>query len=300
MNAPARPPSAVPAAGEPPGRGVLDLLNLAAAYLAKQGVPSARREADALLAHVLGCDRLGLYLRFEERLDAGLVDRFRDLMLRRGRREPLQYLTGRARFLELDLACDRRALIPRPETEDLARLALSLLGAPAGKACADVGTGTGCLALLLAARGARVVATDVSRAALDLAGENAAALGLADKVRFAEGPLLAPLAGEPPLDLIVGNPPYIAEGERAGLAPEVVRWEPAQALFAGAEGLDVLLPLLDSAADRLAPGGWLALECGRGQAASLLARARASGRWADAGTRRDSFDVERFLACRRA
>jgi release factor glutamine methyltransferase len=211
-------------------------------------------------------------------------------------REPLQYLTGRVRFMELDLACDPRALIPRPETEDLARLAVQLLGDPTGKACADIGTGTGCLALFLAARGANVLATDSSQGALQLAGENAAALSL--PLRFALGSLLEPLGPEPPFDLIVSNPPYIAEGERAGLEPEVARWEPESALFAGDQGLDVLLPLLDSAAERLAPGGWLALECGRDQPRVLLERARSSGRWSGVEARSDSFGVERFLVCR--
>jgi len=275
----------------------LELLTLAASYLTKKSVPSPRREADALLAHVLGCDRLHLYLRFDERPSLEEVDRFRALMLRRGMREPLQYLTGRVRFMELDLACDPRALIPRPETEDLARLAVQLLGDPAGKACADIGTGTGCLALFLAARGANVLATDSSQGALVLARENAAALNL--PVRFALGAFLEPLGPEASFDLIVSNPPYIAEGERAGLEPEVVRWEPGSALFAGDQGLDVLLPLVDSAAERLAPGGWLALECGGSHPPVLLERARGSGRWTSVEVRRDSFGADRFLVCRR-
>jgi release factor glutamine methyltransferase len=113
------------------------------------------------------------------------------------------------------------------------------------------------------------------------------------------GPLLEPLRPEAPFDLIVSNPPYIAESERAGLEPEVARWEPESALFAGEQGLDVLLPLLVSAADRLAPGGWLALECGRSQPPILLERARSSGRWSNAEVRRDSFGVDRFLVCQR-
>jgi release factor glutamine methyltransferase len=298
MTAPAGPAQGA-AAGAGAGRGVLELLTLAAAYLEKKGVRSPRREADALLAHVLGCDRLHLYLRFEERPTSVEVDRFRGLMLRRGEREPIQYLTGRVRFLDLDLACDRRALIPRPETEDLAQLAVQVLGDAAGKACADIGTGTGCLALFLAARGARVLATDSSGAALALAAENAKALGLTDRVRFAQGPLFGPFGADERFDLIVSNPPYIAEGERAGLEPELSRFEPESALFAGEQGLDVLLPLLDTASGHLAPGGWLALECGKGQPEPLLERALASGRWGKADTRRDSFGVGRFLVCQR-
>lgn len=288
------------ASGEAPGRGILELLTLAADYLSRRGVPSARRDADALLAHVLGCDRLGLYLRFDEQPDPQQVGRYRALTLRRGAREPLQHLLGRVRFLDRELRCDRRALIPRPETEDLARLAVELLGDPKGRACADIGTGTGCLALHLAARGAAVLATDISPAALDLARENAAADGLRDNPRFALGDLWEPLDAEAAaLDLIVSNPPYIAEGERAGLEPEVGQWEPEQALFSGPAGLDMLERLLDGAPRRLAQGGWLALECGRGQARALMLRAETAGAWQRVMVREDAFGVERFLACRR-
>ena len=278
---------------------VLELLTLAAGYLDKKGVPSARREADALLGHVLACDRLHLYLRFEEAPLAGEVDAFRALMLRRGEREPLQYLTGRCKFLGLDLACDRRALIPRPETEDLAKLGLALLGDAAGKACADIGTGTGCLALALAKAGAAVTAVDLSPEALGLARANAEALGLGGAVRFLEGDLCAPLAGSPLLDLIVSNPPYVAETDREGLAPEVGRWEPALALFSGPQGLDAPRRLLAGAPPLLAPGAWLAMELGLGQPALLAAEAEGSGAWAEVRVAKDSFDVDRFLVCRR-
>jgi release factor glutamine methyltransferase len=280
-----------------PRRSVLELLGLAAEYLGKKGVEAPRRDADALLAHVLECDRLHLYLRFEEAPTPKEVDLFRALMVRRGEREPLQYLTGTVRFDGLQLACDRRALIPRPETEDLLRLVAGLGGGVQGWRCADIGTGTGCLALALAARGAEVLATDISADALALAGENARALGLTERVRLGKGDLLAPLEGEGAFDLIVSNPPYIALGERSALAPEVAAWEPETALFAGAQGLDLLVPLLDRARSHLKPGGWLAMECGKGQAAGLAVRALDAG-WGTAETRRDGFDVERFVVCR--
>jgi release factor glutamine methyltransferase len=278
---------------------VLELLTLAAGYLEKKGVPSARREADALLGHVLACDRLHLYLRFEEAPLAGEVDAFRALMLRRGEREPLQHLTGRCRFAGLELACDRRALIPRPETEDLAKLALGLLGDPVGKACADIGTGTGCLALALAKAGANVTAVDLSPEALDLARANAEALGLAGAITFLAGDLCGPLAGLPMLDLIVSNPPYVAETDRAALAPEVGQWEPAMALFSGPQGLDAPRRLLAEAPALLAHGAWLAMELGLGQPALLAGDARASGAWAEVRVEKDGFEVDRFLVCRR-
>lgn len=285
---------------EAPRKTVLELLTLAAAYLAKKGVDHARRDADALLGSVLNCDRLHLYLRFEEAPTEAEVDAFRALMLRRGEREPLQYLLGKVRFMGLSLACDRRALIPRPETEDLARLLRKLLGDAAGKRAADIGTGTGCLALSLAAQGAEVLATDLSADALALAEANAAAAGLQGRLRFVHGDALAPLLSEGLFDLLVSNPPYIPEGDRAGLAPEVAAHEPALALFAGAEGLDLLRPLLAQAPAVLKAGGWAAFECGKGQPALLADEARASGAWADVRIEKDSFDVERFLICQRA
>lgn len=276
----------------------MELLTLAAGFLEKKGVPSARREADALLGHVLGCDRLHLYLRFEEQPAAAQVDAFRALMLRRGEREPLQYLLGQARFLDLKLAVDKRALIPRPETEGLAKRLRSLL-ALEGARCADIGTGTGCLALSLAQAGAAVLATDLSADALSLAQENAASNGLAERLRFKQGDGLEALEGEAPFDLIVSNPPYIAAGD-ATLAPEVAAHEPALALYSGEQGLDLLQRLLDGAPAHLKPGAWLALECGLGQPAALAERARGARAWAQVGIEKDVFDVGRFVVCQRA
>lgn len=282
-----------------PRKSVLELLTLAAGYLEKKGVPSARREADALLGHVLGCDRLHLYLRFEEQpLDAEL-DAFRALMRRRGEREPLQHILGKVRFLDLELGCDARALIPRPETEGLAKRLRSLL-ALEGAQAADIGTGTGCLALSLASAGAEVLATDLSPEALALAAENAASTGLAGKLRFKQGDGLAALDGEAPLDLLVSNPPYIASGDAADLQPEVGRFEPALALYSGEDGMELLRRLLDGAPQRLKAGAWLALECGAGQPALLAEQARAGGAWAAVAVEKDIFDVDRFLICQRA
>jgi release factor glutamine methyltransferase len=246
---------------------------------------------------VLGCDRLHLYLRFEEALQAAEVDAYRALVLRRGEREPLQYLLGRVGFLGLELAVDRRAFIPRPETEELARLLRTRLRL-AGLRAADIGTGTGCLALSLAQAGAEVLATDLSPEALALAGENAAALGLALRFRLGDG--LAPLEGEAPWGLIVSNPPYIAETEAAGLQPEVARYEPALALYSGPEGLDLPRRLLAGAPEYLEAGGWLALELGLGQAARLAQEARSAGAWTAVEILKDCYNVDRYLFCRRA
>jgi release factor glutamine methyltransferase len=273
---------------------VLELLQLAAGYLEKKGVSSARREADALLGHVLEKDRLHLYLAFEELPSAKEVDLFRGLMKRRGEREPLQYLLGEGRFLGLRLKLDRRALIPRPETEALAQR-LRHLVAP-GAQGADVGTGSGCLALSLAAHGLEMQATDLSADALALARENAALNALEGKLRFAQGPLLEPVEG--PLDLLVSNPPYIPEG--AVLQREVGAFEPPLALYGGADGLSCLRPILEGAPAKLKSGGWLALECGEGQSQILAELAAASKAWTEILIEDDPFGVRRFLLSRRA
>jgi release factor glutamine methyltransferase len=272
---------------------VLELLQLAAGYLDKKGVASPRREADALLGHVLEKDRLHLYLAFEERPSTTEVDLFRALMKRRGEREPLQYLVGEGNFMGLRLKLDKRALIPRPETEALAQRLRALVAA--GGSGADIGTGSGCLALSLAAHGLDIQATDVSADALALASENAVMNGLQAKLRFAQGSLLQPVTGM--LDLIVSNPPYIPEG--TALQPEVGGFEPAQALFGGADGLSLLRPLLAEAPSKLKPGAWLALECGEGQPKLLAVDAQASGAWAQVLIEEDPFGVPRFLLTQR-
>jgi release factor glutamine methyltransferase len=269
-------------------------LQLAAGYLEKKGVASARREADALLGHVLEKDRLHLYLAFEERPSQTEVDLFRAAMKRRGEREPLQYILGEGRFLGLRLKLDKRALIPRPETEALAQRLRGL--ASAGGRGADVGTGSGCLALSLAAHGLEMQASDVSAEALALAAENAVLNGLEGKLRFTQGSLLEPIEG--PLDLIVSNPPYIVQG--TPLQTEVSGFEPAAALYGGTDGLACLRPLLAGAPAKLKPGAWLALECGEGQPAALADEARASGAWSEILVEEDPFGVPRFLLTRRA
>lgn len=278
---------------------VLALLNWTAGHLAKKGVPNPRREADALLGKVLDLDRLQLYLAFETLPSPAELGSFRELVRRRGEREPLQHLLGEVTFDGLRLRCDRRALIPRPETEGLAQKAAALPLPDGG--VADLGTGSGCLALSLHRRLARpVLATDISAEALELARENAQALGSADGLRFEQGALFEPFSRVrlAPLALLVSNPPYVPEAGRADLQPEVGRFDPSQALFAGEDGLAVLRPLLAGAPAWLAPGAWLALECGEGQASRL--KSEQGPAWAESVVEKDLFGVERYLFCRRA
>ncbi len=255
----------------------LELSRLAAERLGRAGVEDARLESELLLAAVLGCRRLDLYLQFERPLTEAEVERYRDALRRRLRREPLQYVVGEAEFREVKLKVDRRALIPRPETEVLVGAVLEWARAAAavrdaadaeGLRALDVGTGTGAIAISLVAEGgfASVVATDDSADALSLAAENVAACGVDEWVELRQGALFEPLEADERFDAVVSNPPYIAEAEREALAPEVREWEPEQALFAGRAGRDVIDALVAGAASHLRPGGLLALEVGATQA----------------------------------
>ena len=178
---------------------VRELLGRSREYLERNGVPSPKLDAEYLLAHVLAVPRLELYLDHDRALAPAQVDELRELVRRRGKREPLAYVLGTWSFYGLDLRCDRRALVPRPETEVLVDRCLALLDGATRPGVADVGTGTGAIALAIAAcvPGAEVAAIDVSREALALAAENAASAGLTDRLELLEGDLLAPVAGRP-------------------------------------------------------------------------------------------------------
>ena len=279
---------------------VLELIQWTAGFLGQKGIEKPKREAEDLLGHVLELDRLKLYLAFEALPSPAELSKFRDLVARRAKREPLQYLTGWQPFMGLKIKADARALIPRPETERLAELALERLK-PCGQAgfFADIGCGSGCISLaLLNGSECQGIATDSSAEALALASENAIDLGLAGRVKFSQGWGIDALKGAPPLDLIVSNPPYIPEGERASLQPEVRDYEPAQALFAGPDGLAVSRGICAQAAAHLKPGAWLALELAAGQPQALMALMN-KAEWADLKTEKDQYGVERFLLAQR-
>jgi len=278
---PAAAPSASPASDDA-GR-LLDALRAAAAFLAGCGVDGARLEAERLFAHVLATDRLRLYLDFERPLEAGERAALRQAVARRGRREPLQHILGRQPFRHLDLAVGPAVLIPRPETEEVVDAALAALAearpGPAGPRALDLGTGSGCIALSLAAEapGARVVAVDASPEALAVARDNAARAGLTARVRFLAGDLYGPLAGEAPFDLIVSNPPYLTPAEWEAAQPEVRDHEPKGALVGGGDGLAVYRRLFAGADAHLAPGGRIVVEIGATQGADVVALARRAG-----------------------
>jgi release factor glutamine methyltransferase len=241
---------------------VLELLRWTTGHFRERGIESPRLDAECLLAHALGCDRLRLYVDFEKPVGEPERARFRALVRERAReRTPVALLTGVREFWSLPLRVTRDVLVPRPETETLVAAALDCFpDRHAELRILDVGTGSGAVALALARERphARVTATDLSAAALALALANAEALGLADRVRFLEGSLYEPVAGER-FDLVVSNPPYVPEADAARLAPEL-RHEPAAALFAGEDGTDLLRPLALGARAHLAPAGAVALE----------------------------------------
>jgi release factor glutamine methyltransferase len=239
------------------------LLAEAEAVLAAAGVELADRDAERLLRHVLGWDRASRLASPTAEVPATAVARFRALVVRRSAREPLQHILGRQAFWRHEFVVTPRVLIPRPETELLVEVALGLVKDVEGPVIVDVGTGSGCVALSIAAerRDAEVQATDISEPALAVARENARRLGLEDRVTFRQGDLLEPLArlaGR--IDLVVSNPPYVDPSERDSLAPEVRDHEPALALFPPGDALAVYRRLVPAAAVALRPGGALALE----------------------------------------
>ena len=279
---------------------ILRMILWSAEYLKNKGVETGRLDAEWLLAAALGVDRLQLYLKYDRPLRSEEREAFKPLLRRRAGREPLQYIIGRTGFRELELKTDPRVLIPRPETELLVQEVLDWASAGA-ESVWDMGTGAGAVALSLAVEGTwtRVVATDVSPEALSVAADNAERYDLGGHVEFREGSLFEPLEEGERFDVIVSNPPYIAEGEKGELQPEVRDWEPPEALFAGEDGLDVIRQLVAGAPKHLLSGGLLALECGLGQAEGIAADVQATGAFGAVRIRADLTGRPRFVTAER-
>jgi release factor glutamine methyltransferase len=275
----------------------VDLIRWTATYLEGKGISEARHTAELLLADVLGLKRLDLYLQFDRPLSDEELARFKASLRRRVRREPLQYIAGTAPFRHLTLRVDRRVLIPRPETELLVGEVLAWATGRGALDVVDIGTGSGAIALSLRREGSfrRVLATDVSAAALELARENRDVIfGDGSGVELREGAGYAPLATER-FDVIVSNPPYIAERDRAALEPEVIDWEPAGALFAGADGLDVIRTLIGGAPRHLREGGLLAFEIGADQGPTVADLLRADPSFRSSRVVRDLAGRDRIV-----
>ena len=271
------------------------LLAGGSATLEAAGIGAPRREARRLWTDVLGEPESLAVLHPDALVTPDRAAAYASAIERRSAGEPLAYVTGWTGFRHLVLRCDRRALIPRPETEGLVDLILAR--APAGR-IADIGTGSGCLALSLAAEGGytQVLAVDLSSAALDLASEN---VRLASApVALVQGDLCAPIRPGS-LDALVSNPPYLTAAEYADLDPAVRRWEPALALASGADGLEATTRVLEQGRAAVRPGGWLALEIDCTRAADCAGRAGALG-WTDVAIHADLFGRERYLLARRS
>ncbi|MGB7211636.1 MAG: peptide chain release factor N(5)-glutamine methyltransferase [Gemmatimonadales bacterium] len=271
------------------------LLASARAQLTAAGIDDAVDEALRLWSGLWRVAAPEAYLARREPVTHEAAGRFEDAVARRAAGEPLAYIIGWTGFRRLELATDRRALIPRPETEGVIDL---LLRRQATGTVADIGTGSGCLALALAdeADFATVHAADSSTDALALAALNAATLGL--PIRFHHGDLVAPLAGLG-LDAVVSNPPYLTDAEYAALDPSVKAWEPAGALVSGADGLAHTRRLLDEARAVVRSGGWLVMEIDSQRGSASAASARHFG-WAAVEVHQDLFGRDRYLTARRS
>ena len=274
---------------------VLEVLQATTAYLKKRNVENPRLNAEHLMAHALGRKRIELYLDFERELAETELAPLRGLVKRRSEGEPLQHLLGTVEFCGLTFLCDKRALVPRPETEQLVELVETRIENRELR-IVDVGTGSGVIALSLAAKmpEAQVLGVDVSEDALALAQENADRLNLSERVQFLKSRLLENIEGA--FDLIVANLPYVSIQDRHTLSLEVLH-DPEVALFAGAQGDELVRELIDQARVRLRPGGLLALEIGLGQSEALLS-ALAEKNYRDISSKNDYNGVTRFLFAR--
>lgn len=271
-------------------KSVLETINGGAEYLDKRGIGEARRNMEHLLAHRLGCTRMQLYTQFDRPLEEEILAPLRESLKKRGEGIPLQHLLGSVGFHGRDFICDTRALIPRPETEELVEMILKLLP-DSPLEILDMGCGSGVLGLTLAAErpDCHVTLADISEDALSLTGENEEKLGIKN-ITLVRSDLFSSIQGS--FDLIAANLPYVPEGEAAEMAREL-RHDPALALFSGADGLDLLRRFMPESFGFLKPGGLLALEIGHDQASQLLVGLESCG-FAETEIRRDLSGIARF------
>lgn len=280
---------------------LLDLLKKSTEFLAKKGIDNARLQSELIFAGTLRCRRLDLYLQFERPLTQEQVDTLRERILRRSRREPVQYIVGDTDFRNLTLKCDPRALIPRPETEELVGFVLEKLAAlrPEGTLARvlDLGTGTGAIALAVATERphTQVVAVDKSEGALALARENAAFVGAPAETEFIRSDWFENVTGT--FDVIISNPPYLTQAEWECAQAEVRDHEPLSALVADNAGLADLEKILREARKHLAPDGFVAFETGIAQHEALREIALACG-FAETESLNDLSDRPRFFFAR--
>ena len=266
------------------------------------GLENSRLDAEVLLRHVLDVEKEQLYMNDDAPISAGEEAKFRELLLRRSRREPVAYITGHKEFWSLDFFVTPAVLIPRPETELLVEVALQYvrrLASGSPLKVLDVGTGSGAIPVCLAKEQAatQIVAVDIFPAALDVAGVNARRHGVADRIRFLSGDFFAPIK---PLreifDLIVSNPPYIRSGELPWLAPEIHRWEPTVALDGGVDGIDSYRRIIEEGHSYLTTGGSIVLEIGADMASAVADLFSRSGYYGPASVYQDYAGKDRVIA----
>ncbi len=262
-------------------------------FFEQKGLDSPRLDAELLVAHALRVERMRLYMDHHKPLLPEELGAIREGVRRRGQHEPVAYIIGERGFWKHDLQVDPRVLVPRPETERLVEIALEALAEQEAPRIADVGTGSGCIALSLAADkpAARVFAIDLSVEALAVAQANAARLEVAN-VEFMQGSVLEPAPGE--LDLVVSNPPYIPSADVERLMPDVARYEPRLALDGGADGMEVIRPLVAQAAEKLRPGGQLMMEIAFDQGPAVKALMESAG-WVDVVVHQDYASLDRVV-----
>lgn len=276
-------------------------------FFADRGIDSARLDAEVIIAHALACRRIDLYTQHDRPLTTAERETVRALIKRRAAEEPVAYLTGSKEFWSLDFEVDARVLVPRPDTEVLVEECLAPFrtpdaGEPLVRRAADIGTGSGAVAVVLARElpGApELWAVEIDPGALAVAQANVARHGLSDRVRVVQGDLMAPIAGEAPFDLVAANLPYIRTGDLATLPTTVRGFEPWQALDGGADGLDLVHRLIAQAAALLAPGGWLVLELGDAEQIEAAAEYATARGFEVAARRADYAGQPRVLRLRR-
>jgi len=281
------------------------LLNWTTEYLESKGSEEARLEAQLLLGHALGCPKIQLYARFEEVVEEEKRAKFRELVKQRAAGKPVAYVLGTSEFYSMEFVVTPDVLIPRPETEHLVIETLDLLkGQSAEDALSvlDIGTGSGIIAVTVAKQAlkARVMATDISEKALAVAQQNAEKHGVRERVEFAAGDLFAAVPDGSLFDVIVSNPPYIAQSERPMMDAHVIEHEPHVALFADDEGAAVLRRILGEAANYLKPGGWLLLEFSPMIAKRIAKLAEETGYYEQISIGKDLAKHDRFLIAKKS
>lgn len=279
---------------------LLEILRKSEEWLGSRGIKEARLDTELMMAETLGCKRLDLYLKFDDLVREPELGKIREMVRRRGKREPLAYILGHTEFFGLRLKCDAGALIPRQETEQLCEIITEKLKENPPARILDLGTGTGAiiLGLLHHWKEARGEGVDLSEAALGLARENAVATKMGDRLTLLKGRWFAAATGS--YDLIVTNPPYLTEEEWATAEPEVREMEPRGALVAAEEGAADLLELLREATRYLNSGGWLAMETGIGHEPILTNAAKAIGAYTEYFGVKDYSGRQRFFFAKRS